>query len=120
MIGVETLEYGNQLIPLLTDIGYLYRGDDGIPNRHYFKKRRNGVTTHHLHMSPIGSQVWNNQILFRDYMRKYPEKLQEYIKLKYLLAIKYLEDRESYSHDKQDFILSVLEEAHDLKRVRKL
>ena len=118
-ICIESLEYGNQLVPLLINIGYIYKGDDGIPGRHYFKKQENGVTVSHIHMCPIGNEIWKNQILFRDYMREHPEQLQEYIGLKRKLAILYPTDRASYSLGKKNFIENILVEAEALKRSRK-
>ena len=117
-IGIESLEYGNQLVPILCNHSYIYKGDDGIPGRHYFKKRRDNVTTHHIHMSKIGSTVWNNQILFRDYMREHPDKLEEYIKLKKHLARLYPEDRASYSAGKNEFITSIIKDAKTLKKIK--
>jgi GrpB-like predicted nucleotidyltransferase (UPF0157 family) len=38
-IGVESLEYGELLIPALCNIGYIYDGDGEIPGRHFFKKK---------------------------------------------------------------------------------
>ena len=117
-IGIESFEYGNQLVPILCNHSYIYKGDDGIPGRHYFKKQRDNVTTHHIHMSKIGSTVWNNQILFRDYMREYPDKLAEYIKLKQYLASLYPEDRALYSKGKNEFITSIIEDAKVLKKIK--
>ncbi len=60
-------------------------------------------------MSPVGSTIWNNQILFRNYMIKHPEELENYILLKKRLAQKYPEDRESYSQGKAAYILHILD-----------
>lgn len=117
-IGIESLDYGEALVPILVDNKYIYKGDDGIPGRHYFKKRRDNVTTHHLHMSPIGSTVWNNQILFRDYMRAHPKELEEYMRLKEYLASLYPKDRESYSKGKSAFIEEVIEKEKVLRKIR--
>ena len=35
-IGVESLEYGEQLVLVLCNIGYIYDGDGEIPGRHFF------------------------------------------------------------------------------------
>lgn len=107
-IGIPDLVYGEQLVPLLVSQGYIYKGDDGIPGRHYFKKVYNGLTTHHIHMSPIGTVIWNNHILFRDYMLTHPNELEEYISLKKKLAIIFPEDRDSYSKAKSSFIEQII------------
>lgn len=110
-IGIESLEYGKQLIPILLENGYIYKPNNGIPDEIYFKKRKNNLTTHHIHIAPINGEVWKNQILFRDYMRLHPEKLQEYIELKQQLAFHFPEDRDSYSQGKNEFIKNVIFEA---------
>ncbi|MCB2306632.1 GrpB family protein [Clostridium estertheticum] len=35
-IGVESLEYGEQLTTVLCNIGYIYDGERDIPGRHFF------------------------------------------------------------------------------------
>lgn len=49
-IGVESLEYGEQLIIVLCNIGYTYDGDGKIPGRHFFKKKNGELTTHYIHV----------------------------------------------------------------------
>lgn len=108
-IGVESLEYAEKLKPLFIEHGYIFKIN--VPNEVYFKKRNNGLTTHHIHIANINGEVWDNQILFRNYMRSHPEKLQEYIKLKTELALLYPKDRDLYSAGKNDFIESIIFEA---------
>ncbi len=119
-IGIESLEYGEQLVPILVANGYIYEGDGGRPGEHYFKKIGNNVTTHHIHMAPNFGQIWKNQILFRDYLKSHPTLLQDYINLKKRLSIQFPEDRESYSLGKKNFIENVIYEAErDFQKTRK-
>lgn len=111
LIGIESLELGETLIPLLVEQGYIHKFN--VPEEIYFKKQRYGLTTHHIHIAPINGQVWKNQILFRDYLRLHPEKLQEYIELKQSLAIQFSNDRDNYSKGKEDFILQILFDAEN-------
>ncbi len=110
-VGIESLEYGEQLVPLLVANGYIYEGNGGRPGEHYFKKRENNVTTYHIHMAPNFGQIWRNQILFRDYLKTHPDIMKEYINLKINLSIQFPDDRESYSAGKKDFIEHVIYEA---------
>ncbi len=71
------------------------------------------ITTHHIHIADVNGEVWNSQILFRDYMRKHPEKLQEYIILKTRLAVQFPNDRDGYSRGKKEFIESIIYEAQN-------
>lgn len=111
LIGIESLELGETLIPLLVEQGYIHKFN--VPGEVYFKKQSNGLTTHHIHIAPINGQVWKNQILFRDYLKLHPEKLQEYIELKQRLAIQFADDRDKYSKGKKEFILQVLFDAEN-------
>ena len=108
-VGVESLEYAEMLKPIFIEHGYIFKIN--VPNEVYFKKKTNGLTTHHIHIADINGEVWNSQILFRNYMRNHPEKLQEYIALKTQLASQFPTDRDSYSRGKKDFIESVIFDA---------
>lgn len=119
-IGIESLEYGEQLVPILVTNGYIYEGDGGRSGEHYFKKRGNNVTTHHIHMAPNFGQIWKNQILFRDYLKTHPEIMQEYINLKTRLSIQFPDNRESYSAGKKDFIENIIYNAERDFRRKKL
>jgi len=93
----------------LKNIGYQYRGENGIARRYYFVKGE--PRTHHLHMVESGSDLWKSHLLFRDYVRKHPEVAEEYERLKRDLAIKYERDREAYTEGKSRFIEEVLKRA---------
>ncbi|MBQ4584435.1 MAG: GrpB family protein [Bacilli bacterium] len=111
LIGIESLDFSEKLIALFLEHGYIYKFN--VPGEIYFKKQCDGLTTHHIHIAPIQGQVWKNQILFRDYLRLHPEKLQEYMELKQDLAIQYPDERDRYSKEKEDFILQILFDAEN-------
>lgn len=120
LIGVESLEYRENLISIFLENGYIYKVN--VPGEIYFKKSSNGLTTHHIHIAPIRGEVWNNQVLFRDYMRNHQDMLSEYITIKKQLAQAFPEDRDSYSKGKEAFILQVIFDAKNeitRKRERK-
>lgn len=93
----------------LESIGYEYRGEFGIPGRHYFVKGE--PRTHHLHMVELSSEFWRSHLLFRDYLRQHPKIVSEYDNLKKELAQKHTENREAYTEGKAAFIESVLKAA---------
>lgn len=105
-IAVSNFEEATICIAPLEQLGYVYRGENGIPRRHYFRK--GAPRTHHLHMNEITSPDWENQILFRDYLRQHPQVAQEYAALKTRLARQYDRDREQYLIEKAPFIEEVL------------
>ncbi len=98
------------IVPLKT-LGYIYRGEQGIPDRHLFVKVGEDYRTHHLHVVEKEHSEWPKHILFRDYLRKHPQDAQEYSKLKQTLLKKYELDREKYTESKSDFIRRILEKA---------
>ncbi len=105
-IAVNNFEEATICIAPIEQLGYVYRGENGIPRRHYFRK--GDPRTHHLHMCEVTSREWANQILFRDYLSQHPEKAEEYKSLKKKLAQQYDKDRESYLKEKAPFIEEIL------------
>ena len=86
--------------------GYTYRGEQGVPGRDFF--RRGDPRSHHLHLTAIGSEFWNDHRDFRDYLRAHPDARDAYAALKYELAKKYPRDREAYIEAKADFVAEIL------------
>ena len=75
---------------------------------HWFCKPSPEFRTHHLHMVPIGSQLWNDRLAFRDALRGNPTLAAEYATLKTGLAVEFREDREAYTDAKTPFVIRVL------------
>ena len=83
-IAVTNFEEAVRCIPLMEELGYTYKGENGIPRRHYFVK--GDPRTFHVHMVEIESEGWRSNLLFRDYLSKNPETAREYARLKQELA----------------------------------
>jgi GrpB-like predicted nucleotidyltransferase (UPF0157 family) len=105
-IAVQDFEQARVCIPLIESLGYEYKGEFGIPHRHYFVK--GDPRLFHIHMSEIDSMEWKNTLLFRDYLRDHPAIAKEYAQLKQQLAMKYPNDREAYLEGKTEFVEGVL------------
>ncbi len=105
-IAIKNYEEARVCIQPIVELGYEYKGELGIPRRHYFVKGE--PRTHHIHMNEIGSQDWIDQIEFRDYLTRHPETAQEYVDLKLALAGRFPMDRQSYLEGKAPFIQKVL------------
>lgn len=105
-VAVRNFEEAAVCIEPIVQLGYVYRGENGIPRRHYFRK--GNPCTHHLHMNEITGVDWQNQILFRDFLRINPEVASEYGRLKSKLAKRHKSDREGYLQAKAPFIENVL------------
>jgi GrpB-like predicted nucleotidyltransferase (UPF0157 family) len=106
-IAVNDFEEARACIAPIEGLGYEYRGELGMPRRHYFVK--GDPRTHHIHMVEINSQDWVNQLLFRDYLTRHPHSAQAYADLKIELAGRFPKDREAYLEAKAPFIQKILE-----------
>ena len=65
-IAVKNFEEASVCIEPIERLGYEYKGEFGIPRRHYFTK--GNPRTHHIHMNEISSHDWSDQITFRNYL----------------------------------------------------
>ncbi len=95
-------------VPPLEGLGYEYKGENGIPGRHYFQRGK-PVCLFHIHMSTPDHPNWVNHIRFRDYLLAHAEAVQAYCQLKHDLAVQYPQDRLAYTDGKAEFIRSILE-----------
>ena len=102
---------GFKAVPRMTDLGYRYRGESGIPGRFYFDRVVDGRTVAHVHMLPAGHLDARKHLVFRDHLRTHPDTAQEYQRLKRELASKYRHDRRTYTDSKADFISGVIDAA---------
>ncbi len=91
--------------------GWESLGEYGIPGRHYFRRRRGGRATHHLHMFGVDPQHPRPEIVFRDYLRLHADVAAEYATLKSALAARHRNDREAYTEGKTAFIREALRRA---------
>ena len=102
----------------LMRLGYMAKGEYGIAGRRYYRKSDDhGLRTHHLHIFEPGSIHIDRHLAFRDYLRAFPEKADEYSRLKASI----MGDASSghhYQEDKAPFIMAVLDEAMEWHRRR--
>jgi GrpB-like predicted nucleotidyltransferase (UPF0157 family) len=110
MAGVRDLESSLDARAALASLEYLY-----FPYRpevmHWFCKPSPARRTHHLHLVPVGSALWDERLLFRDYLRSSPVAAEEYAALKTALAVQFELDREAYTDAKSGFVEATLRRA---------
>jgi GrpB-like predicted nucleotidyltransferase (UPF0157 family) len=111
LVIVPSLEQVEQSVQPLEKLGYEYMGDSGIPGRHIFIKREQGLRSFHLHMSKADQYTSMQALVFRDFLRQHPRDAQEYGELKKVLAEQYGADREGYTEGKTTFIEAMLVKA---------
>jgi GrpB-like predicted nucleotidyltransferase (UPF0157 family) len=112
-IAVGNFEEAAVCVEPIEKLGYEYRGEHGIPRRHFFVK--GDSTTHHVHMNEVHSLDWENQVLFRDYLIQHPGTAQAYAELKLQLCQRFPADRQAYLDEKSPFIERVLQLARSAR-----
>jgi GrpB-like predicted nucleotidyltransferase (UPF0157 family) len=119
-IGVPSLEYGKQLIPLLEELGWTYDGKADFGVRWFLKKCNGDVRTHFIHIENRNDRIWQNHIVFRDYLNANPDKVKEYSNIKETIEKEYADNRQGYAAIKDPFIENTIQQAlkeWNIKRV---
>jgi GrpB-like predicted nucleotidyltransferase (UPF0157 family) len=93
-------------IEVLTEAGYVHRGEQEIPGREFF--RRGNPRAYHLHLTAIDSPFWRNHLTFRDRLRTDSTLRDAYAALKRDLAARFPRNREAYIAAKESFVSKVL------------
>lgn len=107
LVGVRDLEASRACFGPLAGLGYLYA--PYLPEEmHWFCKPDPARRTHHLHLVPVGSSRYRDELAFRDRLRADPRLLADYAALKRRLAERHRDDRESYTDAKGAFIRAAL------------
>ena len=110
-IVIKGMDEFGEVSKRLEEIGYLYEGDLGIEGREAFGyKGKVHLRTHHLYVCPEDSEELKRHIALRDYLRRNPEAMREYGKVKTEGARLFPEDIEGYIQYKGDFIEKVYRE----------
>jgi GrpB-like predicted nucleotidyltransferase (UPF0157 family)/AraC-like DNA-binding protein len=107
MAAVSDLASSKPAIEAVAPLGYCY-APYKADVMHWFCKPNPFVRSHHLHMVPFGSRLWQERIAFREALRTDADVRRQYMELKAALAAKYRDDREGYTEGKTEFIKSVL------------
>ena len=134
ILDVDIILSGQQDFPrvesALVALGYLSRGDQGIPGRFAFRQSSeatpHGASTvdadspgdesltqgvwmpHHLYVCLPDSLALRNHLCFRDALLADPQLADRYGRLKRALVKEPGMDRERYTRAKTDFVLDVL------------
>ncbi|MEI4769334.1 GrpB family protein [Psychrobacillus sp. FJAT-51614] len=85
----------------MIDLGYLPKGENGLPGRRYFQKGGDN-RTHHVHIYELGNPEIERHLAFRDYLRVNPQSAQEYGELKEMLSKKFPYNIDAYINGKEE------------------
>jgi GrpB-like predicted nucleotidyltransferase (UPF0157 family) len=103
LVGVSDLESSRACFEPLAELEYLYA--PYLPEEmHWFCKPDPAHRTHHLHLVPVDSKRYRNELAFRDQLRADPELARRYAALKRELAAMYPNYREAYTDGKSAFV----------------
>jgi GrpB-like predicted nucleotidyltransferase (UPF0157 family) len=110
MAAVRSLQVALNWVAELEHIGYEPRPDLGhlLPNRLFFEKGPPEARQFHLHLLEQGSELWENHLECRDYLRGHADQAAAYGRLKRRLASELGHDRHAYSTAKRDFVEGIV------------
>jgi GrpB-like predicted nucleotidyltransferase (UPF0157 family) len=114
MVGVRDIRRADHCIRPLEGIGYSYWAENLNLERMLFVKFVDAdrtSRTHNLHVVEMGGDLWNDRLVFRNYLRAHPKTAREYARLNHDLASRFRDDREAYTGAKTGFVSTVLERA---------
>ena len=107
LVGVSDLESSRSCFEPLAELDYLY-APYLAEEMHWFCKPDPQRRTHHLHLIPVGSPRFEDEIAFRDLLRSDQAMAAEYLALKRRLAAEFEHDRDGYTDAKAGFIAAAL------------
>jgi GrpB-like predicted nucleotidyltransferase (UPF0157 family) len=107
MAPVASLEASRAIIEILSASGYCY-SPYKAEIMHWFCKPSPELRTHHLHVLPVGSELWSDRLIFRDALQLSAPLRTQYAGLKRELAGRSSRDRDGYTEAKSIFINRVL------------
>lgn len=115
-VGVRSLGDVKPYLEPLAENGIVFSGED-IPGQLLFVMGdfERDTRTHHIHVVEWNGAAWNDYIGFRNYLNTFPDKAEQYDKLKQRLAAEFAGDRAGYTKGKQKLIQQLLMEASALQ-----
>lgn len=108
VVVVCSLNGAEVWIPTLQALGYEHRTHDAVPDRLFFAKGPPSRRTHHLSLAEARSKFYTEKLLFRDYLTSHREAFDEYLRLKTELALRFPNDRDSYTESKRGFVERII------------
>jgi GrpB-like predicted nucleotidyltransferase (UPF0157 family) len=108
MIGVNKEEDLLLCAKHLKIIGYINFGECGRPGRIFMVKGKPENCTHHLHIVQSGCKFWEDNLFFREYIKKNKREADEYKNVKLSLIKEFGNSRTMYRIMKSEFIEKII------------
>lgn len=105
IVGVESMPPSNDIICIFEQFGYIFMREMNVIDRLYFIKRED--KNFNLHIILYKGEIWENDILFRDYMINNPNEAQQYSSLKEKILNTGIDTLLEYSELKANFISEI-------------
>jgi GrpB-like predicted nucleotidyltransferase (UPF0157 family) len=93
--------------------GYEYRGERGVPGRHFL--HRGQPRSHHVHLVDEDGSLWRDYLDFRDHLRAHGDDARRFADVKRVLAARFSLDREAYMDAKSAHVQEILRAARALR-----
>jgi GrpB-like predicted nucleotidyltransferase (UPF0157 family) len=103
ILEVESINELDQSIGKMINIGYVSKGEYGIPGRRYFEKG-DPNHTHHVHAFEKDDPNIQRHLRFRNYLTEHTEIAKQYSLLKINLSKQFSDNIDQYCNGKNDFI----------------
>jgi GrpB-like predicted nucleotidyltransferase (UPF0157 family) len=97
--------------PQVEALGFIWRGEFGIPGRRYCIREENRRRLFHVHCHQDGHPEIARTLVFRDYLRAHPQEAKAYETLKIACAVAHPDDTLAYSNAKGDWIRACITRA---------
>ena len=120
LVEVRDIEKIDAFNGKMSQLGYLPKGENGIPGRRFFIKGNELHRTHHIHIFQTGHPDIERHLNFRDYLIVHPEDARAYGRLKQELARRFPTDIDGYVAGKDEFIKEIDRKAQAWKGGRAL
>jgi GrpB-like predicted nucleotidyltransferase (UPF0157 family) len=117
LAGFSDMRLADECVSDLEVIGYTYFPFPQFPERRFLADGSIGSARHHVHLTTLGGDFWNEKALFRDWLQASATNAACYLELKKRLVAKVGQDREryeEYTDGKSSFIQAALREARRL------
>ncbi len=120
LVGVKDIDAVLLKRKELEEKGIYYHGEDHGGVLFVMGDMEKDTRSCHIHVVPYDSRKWKDDLAFRDYLKNNEDAARAYEKVKEELALKYPDDRSSYTKGKEAIIHQLLEQARGEKMKERL